>query len=309
MRAIDLFAGFGGFSLGAEMAGAELVWAANHNELAVSVHAAAHPNAIHVCQDLRQADWTQIPSGVDLVLAGPACQGHSSASQPKRRAYHDAMRATAWAVVDCVEVVKPAAVIVENVPAFARWALFDTWRQALRVLGYTVTVRKALASHHGVPQRRTRLFTIGVRNGARVELRKRNEPAFGDCIDWSADRPWKPFGRAPAATRIRLDAAVANHGPRCLSQHTTGHQGVSLREPIRTITTKDHWLLVDGDRYRPLTLRELARGMGFPDSFALPMNVARTDVIRGLGNAVPPPLARDVVAAVMSACREQAVAA
>ena len=48
--------------------------------------------------DLRQADWTTLPE-YDLLCASPACQGHSPASQPRRRLYHDALRATAFAVI------------------------------------------------------------------------------------------------------------------------------------------------------------------------------------------------------------------
>lgn len=110
MRAIDLFSGWGGFTLGAEQAGARVVWAANHWPVAVDVHARNHPHVAHVCQDLRQADWTQLPR-FDLLLASPACQGHSRASQPRRRQYHDEMRATAWAVVDCADVTDPLAIV------------------------------------------------------------------------------------------------------------------------------------------------------------------------------------------------------
>jgi len=78
MDAIDLFAGLGGFSEGAEQAGVRVVWAANHWPAAVQVHANNHPETEHVCQDLQQADWTQVPKH-DLLLASPACQGHSRA--------------------------------------------------------------------------------------------------------------------------------------------------------------------------------------------------------------------------------------
>lgn len=78
MRAIDLFAGAGGFSTGAAMAGCNVVWAANHWQAAVDVHAANHPGTEHACQDLQQADWRNVP-GHDLLLASPACQGHSPA--------------------------------------------------------------------------------------------------------------------------------------------------------------------------------------------------------------------------------------
>ena len=62
VRAIDLFAGAGGFSTGAHMAGVEVVWAANHWPAAVDVHAANHPETEHSCQDLHQADWTKVPA-------------------------------------------------------------------------------------------------------------------------------------------------------------------------------------------------------------------------------------------------------
>ncbi|HNK07606.1 MAG TPA: DNA cytosine methyltransferase [Giesbergeria sp.] len=48
MNAIDLFAGAGGFSTGATMAGCTVVWAANHWPAAVQVHANNHPGAVHM---------------------------------------------------------------------------------------------------------------------------------------------------------------------------------------------------------------------------------------------------------------------
>lgn len=47
MRAIDLFAGAGGFSTGAKMAGCAVVWAANHWRAAVDIHASNHPDTAH----------------------------------------------------------------------------------------------------------------------------------------------------------------------------------------------------------------------------------------------------------------------
>lgn len=300
MRAVDLFAGWGGFTLGAELAGVRVVWAANHWPLAVEAHAANHPHVEHVCQDLRQADWAALPS-FDLLLASPACQGHSTASQPRRRTRHDAMRATAWAVIDCAEITKPRAIIVENVPAFRRWQLFDLWAAALGRLGYAIDVRTLRASRHGVPQRRDRLFVIATRRPRLIMLpESATELAFGPCIEW-ASGTWRPTSDAGAGARVRIARAQRRHGPRCLVQHTSDHMGTPLHEPIRTITTADHWIVVDGDRYRPITVRETARGMGFPDTYRWPERAGRRDQIRGLGNAVPPPLARDVIAAVKEA--------
>lgn len=295
MRAIDLFAGWGGFTMGAELAGVDVVWAANHWRLAVDTHAMNHPGTHHECQDLRQADWTALPP-YEVLLASPACQGHSTASQPRRRRYHDEMRATAWAVVDCADVTAPETIIVENVPAFRRWRLYPVWRQALTTLGYRLQEIELVASAFGVPQRRRRLFVIGsLRGTPRVQAPAAvAEPAFGPALEWDAG-DWRPTTEAAAGARRRFAKGRANHGPRFLSQHVTGHPGVPLSEPIRTITAKDQWVVVAGDRYRPLTLREHARGMGFPDDFTWPEGCTRGDVIRGLGNAVCPPQGRDVV--------------
>lgn len=296
MRAIDLFAGWGGFTLGAEAVGVDVVWAANHWPLAVEAHELNHPKAAHACQDLRQANWTDLPN-FDLLLASPTCQGHSQASQPKRRLYHDALRATAWAVIDCADVTEPKAIVVENVADFKRWRLYPLWIQALESLGYQVNETILNAATLGVPQRRLRLFVIATK-GRAVELDDLvdagTETPFGPCIDWTDGR-WRLVSKAGAGTQERIRLGRARHGRRFLTQHVTGHKGVPLDEPIRTITTQDQWAVVDGDRYRPLTIRETARAMGFPDDYGWPEHAGRRETIRGLGNAVCPPVASRIV--------------
>ena len=95
ITAIDLFAGLGGWSTGASLAGVDVLWAANHWPDAVEWHSANHPNTIHACQDLHQADWSQVPAH-DLLLASPCCQGHSKArGKANGNPQHDASRSTA----------------------------------------------------------------------------------------------------------------------------------------------------------------------------------------------------------------------
>ncbi len=312
MRAVDLFAGWGGFTEGATQAGAEVVYAANHWPLAVEAHAANHPMTAHECQDLHQADWAALPEH-DLLLASPACQGHSPAANAARTdagvaATHDALRATAWAVIGCVEVCRPRAAIVENVPAFRRWgpkerpgAFFEHWLQGLRLRGYTVETRILRASRHGTPQRRDRLFVLATRGFEVPELVPTEEPAFGPCIEWDAPARWRRVEKSTPGVRRRIERSRVRHGDRFLTQHTRDHMGVPLDEPVRTITTKDQWAVVRGDEYRPFTVRETARAMGFPDSYEWPDFAKRSELMRGLGNAVCPPVARAVVQAVMEA--------
>jgi len=289
-------------SLGAEQAGATIEWAGNHWRFAVDVHSRAIPAAQHVCQDLRQANFHDLPD-IDCILAGPACQGHSTASQPKRRRYHDKLRATAWAVVDCAEAKLPQAIVVENVRDFTRWRLYPVWKQALETLGYTLTEQMLTASRWGVPQRRSRLFVVGVRSKHPLRIREPEvvEPGIGPCIEWGSGL-WHSVASKSPRVRERVEKGRRNHGARFLTQHVTGHPGVGLHEPIRTVTTKDQWAVVDGDRIRQLSLVENKRAMGFPDDYWFPEGARRKDIIRALGNAVCPPQARGIIEQVMARC-------
>lgn len=300
MRAIDLFAGLGGFSEGAELAGCRVVWAANHWRDAVDVHAANHPGTAHACQDLHQADWRDVPAH-DLLLASPACQGHTRA-RGKERPHHDATRSTAWAVVSALEHHRPAVGVVENVPEFTRWSLFPAWCSALQALGYAVAPHLIDAADRGVPQHRLRLFLVLTRsaNPLHLNMPRRPHVPAAHIVDFEAGS-WTPVRRPgrSRATLARISAGREAFGHRFLAPYYgsgSGLTGRPLTRPIGTITTRARWAVIDGDRMRMLTVAESRRAMGFRDSYQLPNRVA--EAIHMLGNAVCPPVARDVIQAV-----------
>ena len=315
MRAVDLFSGWGGFTEGATQAGIEVVWAANHWPLAVQAHAQNHPSTHHECQDLRQADWGKLPD-YDILLASPSCQGSSRAAQPSRarservRRHHDELRATAACIIDCAHLTDPKAIIVENTQDFTKWgpdgkpgALYQWWKSGLEILGYHLQELRLIASHMGAPQRRDRLFIVATK-GRAVELDlaiDKGEMAFGPCIE---DEPegvkWKSVKRATEAVKGRITKGRRNCGRNFLTQHVTGHPGVPLDQPIRTITTKDQWAVVEGNWYRGLSIREYARAMGFGDHYTWP-KVGKKTAVRGLGNAVCPPVAKRLIGALAAA--------
>lgn len=301
MKAIDLFAGAGGFSTGATMAGVHVVWAANHWPAAVQVHANNHPTTKHVCQDLQQADWSQVPDH-DLLLASPACQGHSRA-RGKDRMHHDAMRATAWAVVSAAECHQPAAFVIENVPEFAKWALYPAWCSAMDSLGYAMTPMILDAADHGVAQHRRRLFVVGTRSKHPVQLDLPRSAHIGSAqiIDFDAGR-WSAIGKLgrSQATLSRITEGRKAHGERFLTAYYGSETGGrSLARPVGTITTRDRWAVIDGDRMRMLSVDECRKAMGFPASYQLPTRAK--DAMHMLGNAVVPMVARDVINALRAA--------
>lgn len=303
MRAIDLFAGLGGFSEGASQAGCQVVFAANHWRAAVDMHEANHPGTLHACQDLHQQDWTQVPAH-DLVLASPACQGHTPA-RGKERPHHDATRSTAWAVVSAVECHQPAFGVIENVPAFLKWKLFPAWCAALHALGYAIAPHVIDVADLGVPQHRERAFIVLSRSKHPIELRlpKRTHIPAATIIDFNAVR-WSPIerpGRAEA-TLARIGNGRRRYGSRFLIpyyQSGSGQTGRCLSRPIGTITTIARWAVIDGDRMRMVNVPEAKAAMGFPAHYRLPDN--GRDAMHMLGNAVPPPAARDVIVALRAA--------
>lgn len=303
MNAVDLFSGAGGFTTGATMAGVQVVWAANHWPAAVQVHATNHPNTQHACQDLQQADWSQVPAH-DMLLASPACQGHSHA-RGKERMHHDAQRATAWAVVSAAECHQPEAVIVENVPEFAKWALYPAWCSAMAALGYALSPMILDAADHGVPQHRRRLFVIGTRSKHPVQLDLPGRAHVGSAqiIDFAAGR-WSAIekpGRS-AATLARIESGRKAHGRQFVAPYFgsgSGLTGRCLSRPLGTITTRDRWAIIDGDRMRMLSVDECRKAMGFPQRYQLPTRAK--DAMHMLGNAVVPMVACDLITALRKA--------
>jgi DNA (cytosine-5)-methyltransferase 1 len=301
MDAIDLFAGLGGFSEGAALADCNVVWAANHWRAAVDMHTVNHPDTIHACQDLHQADWAQVPRH-DLLLASPACQGHTRA-RGKERPHHDATRSTAWAVVSALEAHRPALGLIENVPEFTKWTLFPAWCAAVQALGYAIAPHIVDAADFGVPQHRVRVFIALTRSKQPITLTlpQRAHVPVASIMDFTGGT-WSQIhkpGRS-LATLARIEQGRRVHGDRFLTAYYGNEKGGrSIARPVGTITTRDRWAVIDGDRMRMLNVAECRRAMGFRSTYRLPDRAK--DAMHMLGNAVCPPVAATVITALKDA--------
>lgn len=285
------------------MAGCSVVWAANHWPVAVETHSANHGHVQHVCQDLHQARWIDVPEH-DLMLASPCCHGHSRA-RGADRPEHDASRSTAWAVVSCAEHHRQPFFLVENVPEFMAWSLYPSWCDAMHRLGYSLAPHIVDAADHGVPQNRKRLFIVGSRSRSplKLDLPKREHVPVASVIRWG-DYEWSPIRRHGRSrnTLARVARARGRFGDRFVMPYYgsgSGLTGRSIQRPLGTLTTRARWAVVDGDRMRMLQIPEAREVMGFPSGYRLPESSAVAMAL--LGNAVSPPVARDLIQAIKEA--------
>lgn len=216
--AIDLFCGAGGLSLGLERAGFDVLVGADSDEWAVRTHEANLPGQSW-CGDL--TDPTEFINtldvwglkSVDLVAGGVPCQPFSRAGSSRirdlivngERADHD-VRADLWSsFVAVVEHLRPAAVLVENVPDLPRWndgAVLIGLYESLQELGYRVDARILDGFRHGVPQHRQRLILMAF-DGHRRPIWPEPDPTLVSLRDAIGDLP--PIPRAQRTERLAYD--------------------------------------------------------------------------------------------------------
>jgi len=175
MRALDLFAGAGGFSLGLERAGLNVVGAIEHDQYAVQTYKKNFPDvpvfkkAIEDCSNR----WLKKTFGmVDLVCGGPPCQGFSVAG-PSQYGITDERNGLMLEMGRVVEVFKPKAVILENVKGLLSGKIgtgqkaVDVYFRKLESMGYETQIYKIQAANYGLPQLRQRVFLISLLGGGK----------------------------------------------------------------------------------------------------------------------------------------------
>jgi len=221
---IDSFAGGGGASTGIEMAlGRSPDIAINHNADALALHAANHPETIHLSENIYKVDPLDHVAGKHVGLAwfSPDCKHFSKAKggKPVERNIRD----LAWVIVLWAERAKPDVIIMENVEEWKDWGplvetdrglmpcpnsrgeTFQKWCKAMKRAGYKLQHRELRACDYGAPTIRKRLFVIARRDGKPIVWpepthgapddrdviagRKKPWRTAAECIDWSLPTP------------------------------------------------------------------------------------------------------------------------
>ena len=160
---IDLFAGCGGLSIGLARAGFSIEAAVEIEADACSTFASLHTRAALYDDDIARIDFKQFRGEIRLVAAGVPCQPFSSggkrlAAADPRDGFPEFLRA--------VRQIAPDAVLVENVAGLARGArrgYLASIIHALEDIGFSTAWQCLNAADYGLPQKRVRLFLVGLR--------------------------------------------------------------------------------------------------------------------------------------------------
>lgn len=283
MKAVDLFSGCGGMSLGFEQAGFEIVGAFDSWAPAAKIY---KDNFAHDMHQMDVGGDEVFPlirkMRPDLIIGGPPCQDYSISG---KRQLGDRANLT-LRFGEIVAETQPEWVVFENVYNIERFETLPKLKEMLSKAGYGLSAQVLDASRCGVPQKRLRYFLIG-RLGAQ-------DGFFDGCL----------LGRlADRQLTVReYMGETLNTQYYYMHPRSYNRRGVfSIDEPASTIRginrpIPKNYVKHRGDKVgvregvRSLTTRERASIQTFPTSFKLPG--PKTDVELAIGNAVPPRLAK-----------------
>ncbi len=298
-----MFAGAGGLDLGFrgdftflgrryERIAFDIVKAYDINPRAVETYNA---NLEPVCEvkDVTQIDPSELPK-VDVVLGGFPCQDFSFAG--KRQGIKVHRGRLYLAMVAAVEAIRPKVFVAENVKGL----LFANGGLAKEIItndfakaspGYRIYMEVLNATDYGVPQRRERVFIVGVRKDLKGEFRfpepTHHKSGGGSLIVLPRWVTTKEVLGGIEDPEVHARLPNPEWDRRQRFPNWKRDSPINPNAPAPTVLTKQppfHYR-----HERRLSVRECARLQSFPDNFVFyaPMSKAYELV----GNAVPPVLA------------------
>jgi DNA (cytosine-5)-methyltransferase 1 len=342
VRLIDLFAGIGGLTCGFVQGSSpelrfEPVFAVEWEPSLAEIYRANFGAHVHV-GDI--ADVAVFPDA-DVVVGGPPCQGFSPLGRDRDSASRAVLNGLWRHFVRALEQTDAPIFVMENVPQLLKSEEYACFKERVTSpsLGYRVREGVLNAADFGVPQLRRRAFVVGSRLGAPPWPTPTHSPAHYTTVrEALAGLPLEPDGREWHRARpnvrpssIERYQAVPEGGnrfdlaknrpdllPACWRKKKNGTTDVFGRlwwdRPAFTIRTEfykpEKGRYLHPEVHRPITVREAAclqsfpRGdAGPPSGFMFPEHLPMAAVAKGIGNAVPPLLARKIAVAVAAQLR------
>jgi DNA (cytosine-5)-methyltransferase 1 len=316
---IEVCAGGGGLSSGLIKSGFTPILLNDNNRDCCKTLQHNHPITNIVCDSMDNIDYSQFVDNVDLLTGGVPCQSFSQAGL--RKGLDDPRGDLMIKFIDILHLIKPKLFMIENVKGLLTHDEGKTILKIIEMLGnelYNISYKCLDASKYGVPQKRERVFIVGVRKDIAIPFEFPNECETKKVLkDVLLDVPLSD-GAKYKEEKIRLFKMIPQGGcwvnlPETLQKEYLGNsyysgggkRGIlyrlSMEKPSLTLlcspsqkqTERCHPL-----EERPLTMREYARIQTFDDNYEFIGSL--TSQYKQIGNAVPVELARCMGTALMN---------
>ena len=313
---IELFAGAGGLAIGMEKAGFNTVLLSELDKFACQTLRINRPKWNIIEGDINKIDFQKYHNSIDIVSGGFPCQAFSYAGQ--KRGFEDARGTLFFAFARAIDEIKPKVFLAENVKGLLNHdngKTLNTIKRIINDIGYVLVEPRILkAIFYQVPQKRERLFLIGIRKDIADKV-KYNWPSpynrimtlidalkKGDLYD--CDVPVTVGAKYPKR-KAEILSFVPEGGywkdlPENLQREYMkksfflggGKTGMARRlawnEPSLTLTCSPAQKQTERchpDETRQLTIREYARIQTFPDNWQFAGSLSNQ--YKQIGNAVP----------------------
>ena len=323
MKIISLFSGCGGLDLGFERAGFEILVANEFDPTIWETFKVNHPNTKLIEGDIRKIKEEDFPDEIDGIIGGPPCQSWSEAGS--LRGIDDYRGKLFYEYIRILKSKRPKFFLAENVSGMLANRHSEAVKNILATFndcGYDVTVTLVNAKDFGVAQERKRVFYIGFRSDLGIDFtfpegstQKGNKLTLRDII-WDLQYSAVPAGAknyhnpdavnnneyftGSYSTIFMSRNRVKSWDEQAFTVQASGRQcQIHPQAPKMKFISQNKREFVEGKEhlYRRMTIREIARVQGFPDSFKF-IYKNTDDAYKMIGNAVPVNLAYEVAVAI-----------
>lgn len=327
MKILSLFSGCGGLDLGFEKAGFDIPIANEFDKNIWKTFEINHPQTKLLKEDIRRIDAKTLPNDIDGIIGGPPCQSWSEAGSLK--GIEDDRGKLFFEYIRILKSVQPKFFLAENVSGMLADRHSEAVKNILKMFeecGYDVSLTLVNAKDYGVAQERKRVFYIGFRKDLNIKFDfpkgstedDKNRITLRDII-WDLQDSAVPAGEKnqhnPNAINNN-EYFIGSYSPIFMSRNrvkswdeqaftvqASGRQcQIHPQAPKMIKVDKNDCRFVEGKEnlYRRMTIREVARVQGFPDTFKFVYNNTN-DAYKMIGNAVPVNLAYEVACAIKKA--------
>lgn len=332
---VELFCGCGGTSLGFEMAGFSIGLGCDIHQPSIKTFQFNHNNTATILGDVKKVKPSQIKKllegrEVDVLIGGVPCQGFSLNN--RKRHEQDDRNLLYKEFIRFVKALKPKAIVLENVTGMKSVGDFvPIIEKELSKAGkMKVTSQILFAPDYGVPQKRQRLFFIGVQNQDFdfSKIKKTHgegteksyvtiKNAIGDLPPLKTKQEKIKYHKLPFSdfqkwarkknNNVLTNHQAPNHPTSTIDKIKNTKQGQPMyprfKQRIRLAWNgmsptqvsggiRPQFQLGHPSQSRGLTIRERCRIQSFPDHFEIKGGIVQARV--QTGNAVPPLMAKAI---------------